>query len=277
MATFLKNQMVMVLCWIFVGLVVPVCPVWGGQRVEPGDKVMVDITCRLDDTGELVLSTLERTATDAEVPRANVFLPLKEYGHWELFAGSGYGGPPFGRLLTLEGEIGAQISKKLPGKTVGVPFQAEIRSEVPPELADQERYMTMNAYLLEPKTQKVSLEFAREKLDRDPKPGDLFDKVDDVTVTVTRIEGEEVWLRVDIVDGGTLQTDWGKAVLEDIDEKRYRKILRPQIGDLVRTGPVIGRISDVKEQTYTVDYGHPFGGRTLVCDVVVRSVVKEEE
>ena len=45
----------------------------------------------------------------------------------------------------------------------------------------------------------------------------------------------------------------------------------------MRTGPLVGRIIAVENGLFTLDYGLPFGGETLVCDVVVEPQVKIPE
>jgi FKBP-type peptidyl-prolyl cis-trans isomerase 2 len=37
----------------------------------------------------------------------------------------------------------------------------------------------------------------------------------------------------------------------------------------VRVGPYIGRISDINDRLFIVDFEHPLGGRELACEVAV--------
>ena len=50
---------------------------------------------------------------------------------------------------------------------------------------------------------------------------------------------------------------------------RYLIAINAQTGNLVRSGGFVGRVIAVDEQLITVDYGHPFGGEPLLCDVQV--------
>lgn len=65
-----------------------------------------------------------------------------------------------------------------------------------------------------------------------------------------------------------VDTPFGKGAIRE-NEKNYEIVIDASVGSLVRTRGLVGRISEVRDGSIVVDYGHPFGGETLTCDIKV--------
>jgi FKBP-type peptidyl-prolyl cis-trans isomerase 2 len=52
----------------------------------------------------------------------------------------------------------------------------------------------------------------------------------------------------------------------------FQITMEAQEGRIVRNGPVVGRIIEVEDESFTVDYGRAFAGEPITCDVIVESV-----
>jgi hypothetical protein len=85
---------------------------------------------------------------------------------------------------------------------------------------------------------------------------------------VASVSENEVLIRFSVKPGSVVDTPFGKGTIRET-EKSYEIVIDATVGRLVRTHGLVGRISEVKDRMFTIDYGHPFGGQTLMCDVKV--------
>ena len=68
--------------------------------------------------------------------------------------------------------------------------------------------------------------------------------------------------------GSVVDTPFGKGTIKE-NEKNYEIVIDASVGHLVRSQGLVGRVSEVQDRTIVIDYGNPFGGETLSCDVKV--------
>lgn len=247
-------------------------PALAGQ-VKKGDKVVVDITCRLPD-GKVVLTTQEAVANDPEIAKAGVFFHLKKYEPLELFAGSGYGGPSWEYLVPLQSEVGAKISKKITGMKTGETRTVRISTRRLQGLEHDQGYVKLARKVVEPKVRKMSLEGAEKQFGRMPKQGKTVQINDSLSATVQSIDKENnvVTVRLHIQDGAIIETKFGNATLSNKNDEYYMRHFHPEVGQLVGVGPFLAQISEVNEKTFILDYRYPFGGRELTCDICIKSI-----
>jgi FKBP-type peptidyl-prolyl cis-trans isomerase 2 len=85
---------------------------------------------------------------------------------------------------------------------------------------------------------------------------------------VASVSENEVLIRYFVQPGSVVDTPFGKGTIRE-NEKNYEIVIDAAAGNLVRTGGLVGRISEVRNDSIVLDYGHPFGGETLACDVRV--------
>jgi FKBP-type peptidyl-prolyl cis-trans isomerase 2 len=89
------------------------------------------------------------------------------------------------------------------------------------------------------------------------------------------VDENEVVVRFGPEPGVEILTPFGKGILRDGGDK-WEIVIDARKGDLVRSGALIGKIIEVDDREITIDYSHPFGGETLLCDVEIDLVSKEE-
>lgn len=249
-------------------------PALAGQ-VKKGDKVMVDVTCRLPD-GKVLLTTQEAVANDPEIAKAGVFFHLKKYEPLELFAGSGYGGPSWEYLVPLKSEVGAKISKKITGMKTGETRTVRISTRRLQGLEHDQGYVKLARKVVEPKVRKMSLEGVKKQFGRIPKQGETVQINNSLSATVESIDKENnvVTVRLHIQDGAIIKTKFGNATLSNKNDEYYMRHFHSEVGHLVGVGPFLAQISEVNEKTFVLDYRYPFGGRELTCDICVKSIKK---
>ncbi|MBN1625270.1 MAG: hypothetical protein JW944_01995 [Deltaproteobacteria bacterium] len=238
--------------------------------IKAGDKVTVDFTCRLKDGG-IVMTTDADVLKDENKAKAGIFLPLKEYEPIPIVAGSGKGGPDYGKLKSLENEILEELSLVVAGMEEGSSASFEITSESTLGLNEDERYLSLSRVRRQPKKQKVNPVAFEKSQGRAPVPGDivLSEEIEGVSITVVSVTEKEMEVRLEAKEGTMVYTPLGKGTIYDAGDY-YKIIIDIHEGQLIRSGVIVGRVTVVEEDRFTIDYGHPFGYETLVCDVMAK-------
>ena len=247
------------------------CSTMAPRVVRQGDNAVVDYTCRLK-TGEVVLTTSEETARNT-ASHAAIFVPFKKYGPETLTAGVPYTYPLFGRLKICEREAAALIAGALPGMEVGRGYTILLRAETPPGLTDEDRYVKLQLVQHMSRIEKTSLENVRNMLGHDPVPGEKAFTYEGTTGIVKSVDGANVIIRLEVQDGHVMEHPFGRMTIRDTPGEAYDVVTDAKVGHLVRSMALVGRITEVSDKTFTLDYGNPFGGEDLSCDVKVESVL----
>ncbi len=260
--------------YIFIAIII-YSALWGCStfvpyRVKPGDDVLADYTCRLKN-GEVVLTTSEAVAND-KASHASIFLPFKSYGPEELIAGAPDTYTKYGNLKIFEREVAARIASAVVGMKVGENNTILLTAEVPPNLADEDRYSTIGRVLHREKEQRIDLKSVKAMLGHDPVVGEQAFAYQRISGDVKEISGDNVVIHINVKDGQIVEVPFGKGMIKDYPD-HYDIITDAKVGHLVRTMSQIGRIISVTDDKFTIDYGHPFGGEELSCDVRVNSVL----
>jgi FKBP-type peptidyl-prolyl cis-trans isomerase 2 len=68
-------------------------------------------------------------------------------------------------------------------------------------------------------------------------------------------------------------TPYGSAVISE-NEKEYIIDLTPVVGRVIRVGGFLGRIVDADGKMFTLDFGNPFGGEKIFCDVTALGIAE---
>ena len=246
------------------------CSALGPVRVKQGDTAMVNYTCRLM-SGEVVLTTREEIAGE-KASHAAIFIPFKKYGPTDLVAGGPDNYPRFGKLKMFEWEVAAQVARAIVGMKVGENNTIVLKADVPQGLDEEERYTTLGRVVRKEKDQKVALKVLKDKLGHAPAIGEQAFSFEGFVGTVKGIIDKEAIIHIEVQDGRIVDQPFGKGVIKDYPD-HYDIITDAQEGHLVRTASQVGRIIKVTETTFTIDYGHPFGGEELMCDVQIESVL----
>lgn len=242
-------------------------------KVQPGDEVMVDYTCRLPG-GALLITTDAKKAglSDAGV-KAKVFMPLKEYGPVSVTAGDEALNNILGRHVAefLDLAVPAYIADAVVGAPYGKTMGLTLQGRIPPKIAHDERFTRIK------RTQKLPWRFvmkhaaASREFDKEIVSGDTFDYdvMPGARIRFEAVKDPMVTAVLLFEEGHEIPAPWGRKRLTRIDEKYYLATTMIEVDDLGRAGGLIGRIEAVEEDHFRIDWGHPFGGRTLSCETFV--------
>lgn len=260
---FIAAVMLMLLSYPMLSLSASQAP----NRVQPGDTVLVDVSCRLPN-GELLFTTLKRQAEDPSIKRSKAFIPMKFYEPFELIAGNSV--KHDGKDLIDNGLAGA-LADKLALAVVGLPLNGTnklILNAAPDRtLSQRDRYLKRATFLRRARDIKVPKTAFIERFGHEPSVGMFVDPSPPLRYAVKSIERETVHCRLITKEGAVIDTPFGPGALRYVDEKDYKIELHLEKGRLVRTGHLIGRIDQIEGQTFTIDFGYLSGGEPLHCEI----------
>jgi FKBP-type peptidyl-prolyl cis-trans isomerase 2 len=273
MREYLKNIKVISIAAL-VGLPLAACtstPV----IVQSGDKAEINFTCRLSN-GELAATTRPDASVSGEVKSP---LYLARGGADETVAvTAGPQAPAAAKQdrQPFEQEIIARLAPGIPGLKVGEQVQRSIEAERYPVASPTDKKVKMATTRKRQKEMRLSIEEYTGKKGMKPEVGQKFvlDKL--VPGQVTEVTDTEVVIRFAPVEGAELKTPFGPVTVRELAD-RYELDIAAQVGTLVRTGPMAGRVIAVDKDSLTIDYGHPFAGEKLDCQVKVEKTVAQEQ
>ena len=242
--------------------------------VHQGDKVEINFTCRLQN-GELAATTRPDTSVSGETKAP---LYMTRQGTEDTVAVTA--GPPSAEVLKhdrepFEQEIIARLAPKLSGLKSGEQVQWLIEAGRYPVAAPNEKQVKMALVRKREKEMRLTIEEYTNKTGKSPEVGRPFvlDKL--VPGTITEVTDKEVLIRFTPAAAKDLVTPFGAVTVRELAD-HYELDIAAEKGRLVRTGPMAGRISDINTDSMTIDYGHPFAGEKLNCDVTVVKVTPGE-
>ena len=256
------------------------CATGSGQKPEatsqariirPGDASDVSYVCRFI-SGEMAASTDKDRAQS--MPKSRVFMPTANDGPVSLTAVAS--GPLAAKERSFEEEIRDRLAVSIAGMKEGESRTIELTAQELPE-RNAEGYVISIARVRErPKETKMSLDdFKRGSGGKAPEVGQTFIMEPEFLGQVESVTDKEVVIRIKANPGDMIETPFGTGrILEE--EKNYKVDINAVQGAIVRSGPFVGRIIGVDAQSITIDYRHPFGGETLICDVKVDKVLDEK-
>jgi FKBP-type peptidyl-prolyl cis-trans isomerase 2 len=241
--------------------------------VSPGDTVAIQFTCR-SSNGEIVSSTSSAVAANSSVPKSVVFQPRSKDD--PVFVQAGPVSHKKSFPIAFEDEIAARIGASLAGLKAGESRTIAIRSERPADVPEKDQSLQMALVRQRPKEITMRVDKYKLRIGKDPKEGDDV-RVDPLIAgKVAAIKDNQVFIRYSAKTGDQIDTPFGKgAVKENGDQLEIT--IAPVKGALVRMGPIVGRISDVQEKVFTIDFGDPLGGAPLTCDIKVESIDKKQK
>ena len=240
--------------------------------VHSGDQADISFTCRLPD-GRVAATTLPDNSFAAG-EKSPYYLPRNGPETVTLVAG-----PPKadakGERVSFEDEIMKRLAIGLEGSVTGKRYERRLQAERYPSVTPSERFVKIATVRKRQKEMRISLEEYRNRKGVEPQVGQRFVIDPLVPGTVAEVNDKEVLLRFAPEEGKPLVSPFGPMNLRDAGE-RYELEIKAEVGSLVRTGGMVGRISAVDKDSIEIDYGHPFGGETLNCMVDVMAVKAAE-
>lgn len=238
------------------------------KSIQTGEIVLLEYTCRLN-TGELVMTTDEELANNSSEERSVIFMPRKTYGTVEVVAGEELEKQKTNRSSPLEVAIDELLAKDVVGFTREDTYTLQIPAKLIPRHAEGNQVLPMARVRKRPKEMKFSTDYYKRRWKKEPHIHDEVAIDPAFPGMVTAINGNEVVVHFEADEGQIVETDLGQGIVHEHDD-HYLIDIQAQLGHIVRTGPLVGRIVRVTDRMVTIDYSHPSGGESLCCEVFIQ-------
>jgi len=233
--------------------------------IQKGEKVQVNYVCRLDN-GALAAATYRDAALKPEEKRSNIFLALKNDAPEQIVAGPNPVNPNASAPFDFADAITAKLSIAAVGLAPGLKHSISIAAKDLPTRSGAT--IQLARIRRRPKELRITVEDFENRTGKAPEVGQELTFDPAVPGEVASIEGQKVLIRFKAPVGEHIETPFGQALVK-ANEHSYLLEIEAKKGALIRSGPMVGRIIDVKEKTFVVDYSHPLAGESLHCDVMV--------
>ena len=243
--------------------------------VQEGETVKVCYTCK-NKNGKIITSNEASVMSAAELDKSEFFLANQDDSPLILAAGR----PDHGKILRLRKirplgcneEIAFQLAQAVVGLPVAVRTKVTLSSKWQKFLKPGNRYLRLARVRRRPKLTIIPKDrFMANNKNNTPQLGDEQPSFNGFVGKIVSITNHDVVIENIPAEGGnTIQTAFGKGIVSEHGNQLKIDIDVHQ-GDLVRTGTNFGRIDRVDDTFFYVDYGHPYGGETLSCDVTVKA------
>lgn len=237
------------------------------------DTVSADYVCRLED-GSLVATTVADVAVSSDTSLSPLFYPRGVYKPAEIVVkpSSGVHAPALSE--SVEAVIEEKLAFHLAGVTAGNRRAIELEIPPDPRRAGRERFISLNRRRTVYKSQQVAENRFRYLYGTMPEKGLEFDYRSGFKGRIEDAEAGVIRYQVRAIDTMRFATPFGPARIVEKDDY-YNVLIDATVGSLVRSGPLVGKIVEVDERQFTLDYGHPFGFEPLQCELAVRKVNPE--
>lgn len=252
---------------------------------QPGDTVgdgtgeetrQLHFICRIE-TGEVLETTDQKIAEDPTVKKSTAFVPRDEYGPIPVTLKEENTDPNQQKTeLRFFGEVLMEkLSETTRGWKPGTEKTIRVTTEDQVDVPERERSIWLSRAKQVPKERRYDIERFEHMTTAEPEVGAVFYPFSEIKGTVASVDGNVVVATFAPVSEGPQQGSFGTSQVLD-KENYYEIVTDVEIGRLVRMGPLVGRVAEVEREKFRVDYGHAFGGETLVCDVRVEGTFPDE-
>ena len=238
------------------------------QRVAAGDQVGVNFTCRLKN-GDIAVSTSREVTENAALPKSTIFLPRNDEGAMAITAGRRSEKQAADDTISLEDRVTESIAAAVVGMKKGERHAVQLRAE----RNDKDGHGEANAIKINrvnyrPREMEMAQSEFLARTGKAPAVDEEMDLGEGMLAKVLSMGGDNVKLRVSATADAQIRTPFGPGKVTETPTDLKITIDAP-VGSLVRTGPLVGRVVAVDDNSFTLDYGHPFGGEELSCEVSV--------
>ncbi len=238
--------------------------------VRPGDVADIRFLCRLQ-SGEVVAATDKAVGQQEDLPKSAVFRLRDKDVPLAVTATASLPKTPGSKEAAFEEEIINRLTGVIVGMKAGETRTVNLAAEELPERGKDDYLIRVARIRVRPKEMRMPIGDYQARTGKPPEVGQPFIIDPAVQGKVEAVTQEEVVIRFSAQPGSVVPTPFGPGRIRET-EKNYEIVIGAREGALVRTGPLVGRITDVDEQFITIDYRNPFGGETLICDVAVEKV-----
>ena len=260
---------------IFLLLLILVgCATSGSVRqTQPDDIAYIHFQCLLP-SGEIAAAT-DDTAVKKTQPKANVYLVRNKIDPVPVVIKSPSEKPIYEKEITFEDDILARLARHLTGLKEGETRHVELTAEDIPERNKEDYVLRMARIRERPKEMKMTVSEYQSSKGMAPETGQTFIIDHAIPGRVESVTGEDVVIRFSAKEGDVVQTPLGSGRIR-VEDNAYKIDIDARKGSLVRTGHLVGRITNVDDKFIIIDYRNPFGGETLSCDVTINRITEAE-
>jgi FKBP-type peptidyl-prolyl cis-trans isomerase 2 len=243
-----------------------------GRPIISGDRVAVQFTC-WQQTGQIAASSYLEVNNSSR-PKSALFVKRDRGDAVVIEAGAAKAADSVAKRKSFEDEILERLAGVLPGMRPGEQTRLEISAERLSALPPEEQYVKITRVWKQAKEMRMSPERYRALAKQDPALGQKYAVYNSVPGKVESVSGDEVLVRF-APAVREVKLPYGMGIIKEKDD-HYEIDVQAVVGTLVRIGGLAGRISQVDEQSMTLDFGHPLGGETLKCEVRAETVQPAE-
>jgi hypothetical protein len=228
-----------------------------------GDPLRVALSC-YQANGDLVVTTDKANADNAALKKSSLFFALKDYAPLSLKAGVAPEGEPV--TWGFMDELHACVAAAVPGMALGEQREIACKPALVAGREGAERFLSLARVRTRAKEQRVPRAEYVKRVGSEPVVGQPFTLDADFPGTVTEVTETEVLVSFQLPKNGLARTPFGMGAVREAGD-RFQIELPLKTGDLVRSGPLAGRVSDMNETMLTIDYGYSFAGEPLRCRI----------
>lgn len=246
------------------------------QPVHPGDKVMVDYTCRLND-GSLVETTRASLAGNKTLARSPFFSLRGDYSPFIVQVPEQPKIFPMAPYDPLEQKIIKAIVNRTNEFQLNQTVFMHLASEEVKDFAPVDRFVTMAKHFPLERMVEMKVDDFMTRYGNTPRAiGTKVDEGADYPGVIRGINDTAVTIYYSAGPGATVPSVMGPAPVRELDADNFEVNIPVQPGQLVqRVGGLPGKISSVDKDLFTIDFGQTFAGETLNCEVTMHPVVPE--
>jgi len=233
--------------------------------VRPGDQTGVSFSCCFAN-GDLAVSSSSTIGLNDGRKRSPVFFPRESSDPIVIEAGQP---TPVrdDKVRPMEEEVLQHLRKAVIGMHVGDNLPVELHSSI-----TGRSVIKYNRKRTHPKERRLTVEeFKATTGGSEPKTGADYTEFAGFPGKVAAVDGDNVTVKFTAVPGGTADEFFGRGVISD-DGDHYGVFFSAEKGTVVRSGYMVGKVVDITDTSISVDFGDPFAGETLKCDVKVESI-----
>jgi FKBP-type peptidyl-prolyl cis-trans isomerase 2 len=237
-------------------------------RLAGGERITIEYTCRTPD-GKLAATSNKDVAGDGSNAHSLIFKKQPHYLPVNQTVPQPKSAPSISHTMAFEQMLELLLAREALGAPLLQPMTLTISGELIPNIDGNDRYLTLNrSYSQQRQITKSRSEF--EKIQKNaPEVGNQINTgMPGLKAVVTAVDGDVITLKISAEPGSTRNSFFGPETIISQDDEFLKIKTNPQLNVLLRSGDAIGKITEVNDTTYVVDYGHSFGFTPLTCEVM---------
>jgi hypothetical protein len=171
--------------------------------------------------------------------------------------------------MSFEQMLELLLAREALGAPLSQPMTLTISGELLPNIDGGDRYLNLNrSYKQQRQITRTRSEF--EIIQKNtPEVGKLAKTgIPGLEAVVIAVDGDIITMKLSAEPGSTRNSFFGPETIISQDDEFLEIRTNPQLNTLLRSGDTIGKITEVNDKTYVIDYGHSFGFTPLSCEVV---------